>query len=291
MRNVILTSGMAAILSLALLAHGAELASVDLEPRGEVLRIVVAGDTGSGSEALARGIRAVHAAAPVDAIVLTGDTFYPCGPASTKDSQWSLVRPITSIGIPVFPVLGNHDFCGKSDPGAQVRASGTIANWRMPARQFALRTRLADFVFLDTTPFARATDRTAAAAMRTLKTSKKRWQVAVGHHPLVSSGYHGYFPRAEVRRMSGLVPVAIESGVDLYLTGHDHHLELIRGRITHVVSGAGSEPIPPVKLRTTTVYPREIGWERLGFAVVELTKTKIRVRFYDANGKGRTEWL
>jgi hypothetical protein len=58
-----------------------------------------------------------------------------------------------------------------------------------------------------------------------------------------------------------------------------------------LVSGAGSEPIRPIKLRVHTVFPHEIRTERIGFAVVEITAKKIRVRMYDAQGKAKSEWM
>lgn len=252
---------------------------------GDVLRIAVAGDTGNGAEAVARGISVVHAERPLDAIVLTGDNFYPCGVTSERDPRWSLNAPLSRVGIPIFPVLGNHDYCGKADPDAQIRATGVVANWRFPARQYELRTKFADFVFVDTMGTA------IAPAIRGLGTSKKPWQIAVGHHPLVSSGYHGYFPRSDVKRMRKLTPAFREAGVDLYIAGHDHHLELIRGRMLLLVSGAGSAAIPPVMLRMRTVFPERIGRETIGFAVLEISATEIRVRFYDAGGKPKSDWL
>lgn len=275
------------------IAAGAPLPEIALKPRGAVLRIAVAGDTGSGADTVAAGIARVHREKPLDAIVLTGDNFYPCGPTSEEDPRWSLVTALTRVGPPVLPVLGNHDSCGDADPLAQVRATGVLANWTMPARQYAVRARIADFAMLDTTPYVRGRSREAEAALRsTFEKSKARWRVVVGHHPVLSSGWHGYFPRDEVRRMRGIIPALRETRAHLYLCGHDHHLELLRGRMLHVVSGAGSEPIPPIKLRLSTVFPSEIRTrERIGFAVVELDAKRIRVRFYDAKGKPRSEWL
>ncbi len=74
-----------------------------LHPRGGVLRIAVTGDTGKGSDAVGEGIRRVHAEKPLDAIVVVGDNFYPCGVTSEHDPRWSLVRGLTAIGVPVFP--------------------------------------------------------------------------------------------------------------------------------------------------------------------------------------------
>lgn len=272
--------------------QAAPLPEVQLRQKGPILRIAVVGDTGSGADRVAAGIARLHAKTPLDAIVLTGDNFYPCGVTSETDPRWKLVTGLTRVGPPVLPVLGNHDRCGDSDPLAQVRATGTIPNWTMPGAQYAVRTKVADFAMLDTTPYVRAKNREAESVLRQAFTSSTaRWRVVVGHHPVISSGYHGYFPRDEVARMQEIIPALRETGAHLYICGHDHHLELLRGRMLHLVSGAGSEPIPPIKLRMSTVFPQEINRERIGFAVVELDAKRIRVRFYDAKGRPKSEWL
>ena len=282
----------AAVLLACTAAYGAGLPEVTLTPRTAVLRIAVTGDTGDGSAAVAKGIARVHAAAPLDAILLTGDNFYPCGVTSERDARWRINLPLTGIGVPVFPVLGNHDFCGKADPDAQVRATGLIPNWRFPARQYVVRSPHADFAFVDTTPFVRGRGNAVAPAFReAFQKSSKPWRIVVGHHPVISSGYHGYFPRNEVAKMRTLIPALRESAVDFFIAGHDHHVEVIRGKMLHLISGAGSKPIPPIKLRTTTIFPDQIRLERVGFAVVEIAQRAIRVRIYDANGRPRTEWI
>jgi acid phosphatase len=279
-----------ALVLLATLAS-ADLPRIQLTPHTATLRLAVTGDTGKGAETVARGIARVHAAAPVDAIVLTGDNFYPCGVISVDDPRWSLARPLMNLGVPVFPVLGNHDYCGKAVPEAQIHATGSIPHWQFPAPQYALHTPMADFAFINTTPEVRGFKVVAPALRDAFAASKAPWRIVVGHHPVISSGYHGYFPREEVRRMRELLPLLHEERVDFYIAGHDHHLELIRGRMLHLISGAGSSPIPAVKLRTTTVFPEEIRLERIGFAIVEITATTIRVRMYDAEGRPKSGWI
>ncbi|HYI09305.1 MAG TPA: metallophosphoesterase [Thermoanaerobaculia bacterium] len=282
-------------LLLALLAAlaGAPLPEIPLTPREGVLRFAVAGDTGSGAEVVAKGIARVHKAGPLAAILLTGDNFYPCGVTSETDPRWSINRPLTRIGIPVFPVLGNHDAaCGKADPDAQIRATGVIPNWYFPARQYAIRGGVADFAFVETTGYARGRgDAPETAIRQTFAASRAPWRVVVGHHPVISSGWHGYFPRDEVSRMRELIPLLRETRVDFYICGHDHHMELIRGRMLHLVSGAGSDPIPALKLRARTIYPAEVRREKIGFAVVEITVKEIRVRMYDGEGRPQSEWI
>jgi hypothetical protein len=81
--------------------------------------------------------------------------------------------------------------------------------------------------------------------------------------------------------MVKLLPVMRD--VDLYLSGHDHHLELIDGNPTMLISGAGSAPVPPLLAHRKTRWAGEGRYR--GFALVEFTATAMRVRFYDANGK------
>lgn len=229
-------------------------------------RLAVVGDVGKGTEAVARGIAA---AGPLDAIILTGDNVYPCGVESANDPHWSLLRPLTSLGVPIYPVLGNHDHCG--NPDAQLTGP---ANWHFPAREYSVDTPFARFHFVDTTPYVRG------APAPKFSFDDAGWHIVAGHHPLLSSGYHGYFPRAEHRRMLQLLPAMHD--VDLYICGHDHHLELIEARPLMLISGAGSEPIRPVLRRPQSRWVSEEPYR--GFALLELTASTMTIRFYDAGG-------
>ena len=60
---------------------------------------------------------------------ITGDNVYPCGVKSANDPKWSVVRPLSALGVPLYPVLGNHDYCG--NPDAQIGAP--LPNWNLPA--------------------------------------------------------------------------------------------------------------------------------------------------------------
>jgi len=256
---------------------------VPLAPAAGTLRIAVVGDTGEGSDRVARGIARLHSRTPLDAIVITGDAFYPCGPASATDRQWDRVRALSQVGVPLFPVLGNHDFCGKSAPGAQIGAT-TVPHWQFPARQYVVQSKLVELLMLDTTPYAAGRGNDAADAVRQGFSSKKTvWRIAAGHHPILSSGYHGHFPRAQHLRMVTLEPLMKRARVDLYICGHDHHLELIDGQPRLLISGAGSDPVPPLIPHAKTLYPSE-ATRQLGFAVVELDAHSMTIRFYDGEG-------
>ena len=80
--------------------------------------------------------------------------------------------------------------------------------------------------------------------------------------------------------MRALLPMLRNAKVTLYICGHDHHLELIRANPSFLISGAGSEPIPPIALHHRTVYPTEIRpRQEMGFAVLEVSRTAWDVRF------------
>jgi tartrate-resistant acid phosphatase type 5 len=255
-------------------------ATVTLAPRDGVLRVAVAGDAGDGTAAVARGIAKVHAARPLDAIVLPGDNIYPCGVRSVTDPRWAILRPLSAIGIPILPVLGNHDVCG--DAGAQIAATGVFPQWRFPAREYVVHGGVADFAMLDTNPLSRGAAPPDVASL--FAGSAARWRIAVGHHTVVSSGWHGYFPRAEHRNMRRLLTPLREAKVDLYVCGHDHHLELIDGKPRFLVSGAASDPIVPVALHPRTLWPDALRRQG-GFAVLELRAESISVTFFTVEGR------
>jgi tartrate-resistant acid phosphatase type 5 len=271
-------------LLLAALTLNTPLPRVALAQHGGTLRIAVVGDTGEGSDRVARGLAKLNALMPLDAIVITGDAFYPCGPRSAADPQWNRVRALSQVGVPLLPVLGNHDFCGKSVPAAQIGAT-TVPHWQFPARQYLVESKLAELLMLDTTPYAAGRNADAANAVRQGFTSPKTsWRIAAGHHPIISSGYHGHFPRTEHQRMVTLEPLLKRAKVDLYICGHDHHLELIDGQPRFLISGAGSDPVPPFIPHAGTLFPSE-ATPQLGFAVVELDDHSMTIRFFDGEGK------
>lgn len=259
------------------------IAAVVLRLHADALRLAVVGDIGAGTAEVAAGIARVHGATPLDAILTTGDNVYPCGVQSASDPKWEVVRPLAALGIPIFPVLGNHDHCGKAD--AEI-GTAIFPTWRFPAREYVIHSAVADIAMLDTSPYA-AGRAPPPDLTRQFAGSTAPWRLAVGHHPLISSGYHGHLPRGEHQRMLHLIPAMRAAKVDLYVCGHDHHLELIDGRPRMLISGAGSDPVPPLLRHAKTLWAGD-GPPYRGFAVVEITSEKIAVRFYDAGGTPRS---
>lgn len=256
-------------------------AAVTVAPHDGVLRFAVVGDAGDGTAAVAHGISRVHAAMPLDAIILPGDNVYPCGVRSADDPHWSVLQPLIALHLPMFPVLGNHDHCG--NPDAQIAASARFPEWYFPAREYVLQGGVADFAMIDTTPYVRG-HAPVPDVEALLATSHATWRIVVGHHTIVSSGYHGYFPRREHRRMLALLKPLRAAHVDLYICGHDHHLELIDGHPRMLISGASSDPVAPLALHAHTLFPKDARRQG-GFAVVEVTHETLKVMFFDIDGR------
>jgi tartrate-resistant acid phosphatase type 5 len=270
-----------AILCGAAALGGASLPEIALPVHNDSLRIAVVGDAGLQTNTIAA---ALTKSKPYDAIILVGDNFYPCGVRSATDPKWKVMEPLAALDIPIYAVLGNHDYCGK--PDAQVNAN--VPNWHMPARSYVLRSPLADFAILDTTPYAYGNSKVAEETVRnTFAASTATWRIAVGHHVITSSGWHSLFPRGEARHMRALLPVLRANKVDMYIDGHDHHEELLNLNPPLIlVSGAGSDPVPMLTVRPQTVWPKETHFrEPIAFAAVEITRDALKIEFINTKGK------
>ncbi|HEV7424723.1 MAG TPA: metallophosphoesterase [Thermoanaerobaculia bacterium] len=290
-------------------------------PKRPALRFIVTGDAGSTHSQLRDGMLAVMKQMRIDAILLVGDNFYPCGVTSTDDPQWTkITQHFGPANLPIYAVLGNHDYgdqqqrggtdywtCGHPDPQAEVAATGKIGKWEMPARNYTLHSPLADFVMIDTQPLALDFPNDYAGSLgaagekawigHALDGMHAHWRIVVGHHTIFSSGVHGRTNNATQTRVRELLPLFRQDHVDLYICGHDHDMELLgelqRGPKSDplfLVSGAGSGTAEIRPRRATvkeppTIYPAFPITQVLGFAVLEIDATHLTVTFFDHTGK------
>ena len=198
----------------------------------------VLGDTGSDTPARADVVRKVAAYRqrhPADHIVLAGDNFYPRGVSSIQDPRWQTdfeeAFPKATLDLPFYVALGNHDYKGNAQ--AQVDYSSRGTRWHMPSRYYHfsqdLGTHTIETWVLDTDPIHRGDSLDQTEPQRrwlaeTLADSEARWKVVIGHHPILSGGEHGADPNVS----QWLRPIFAEAGVHLYISGHDHDLQLHR---------------------------------------------------------------
>ena len=231
----------------------------------DVLRLLVVGDWGrEGAHhqrdvALQMGL--VGEVLRPDAIISTGDNFYPSGLKRANDSliakSFAGVYDSPSLDVPWYAVLGNHDWGDSSSRGDdrtraayQRRDSATGAaapgfpeRWQCcGGLDFVKKspTDDVDLFFVDTSPFVRKyasepwakpkgglegeaarTDEQLAALGAALRESTAGWKIVFGHHGVYSNGQHG-----NTRELESVLPALLrETGVALYVNGHDHVLQ------------------------------------------------------------------
>jgi tartrate-resistant acid phosphatase type 5 len=285
-------------------------------PPAKTLRFAVVGDAGGTNNRFSVAFRMLRKTIGLDGILLVGDNFYPCGIAKVDDPQWFKVTDnFGPARVPIYPVLGNHDYgdpqersgggyktCGDADPGAEVAATGKIPFWSFPARNYRLHGAFADILMIDSLPISLGLlapwEGSLTAAQQkswianALGESTAPWKIVVGHHQIYSSGPHGRSRRPSQHRMKDLLPVLDAAGVDLYICGHDHHLELIGdpAKRLYLVAGGGGGggPVADRNLQRDepkTIYPASFPAKTyFGFALLELEASRLSITFYDAAG-------
>ena len=232
------------------------------------VHFLVVGDWGAEGSPQQKKVAGVMAAAArqlnISFVIATGDNFYPAGVTSVNDSQWvhtfENVYADTSLQCRWLAVLGNHDYT--LDPDAQVNYTYVSKRWYMPRRYYDTSIAIGHdsmlLVFLDTEPIKRLlsgvpADTTKYSASyvneqlawlkKTLAGSNAKWKLVTGHHPLHTGGSRRHGKR--IKKLRRLIqPVLYANNVNFYLSGHEHHLELLKqkGRPTHyIISGAGSK--------------------------------------------------
>ena len=197
------------------------------------------------------------------AVIALGDNQYDGVPDPSDPifrTAFEEVYAAPGLQVPFWAVLGNHEYSGSVHGqlryAAEKRGSG---RWTQPARHWSRVINLgegakAKFVFLDTSVFIRKyreaegfsdlakQDPVAQLAWleRELAEPGMAWRIAVGHHPIWSNGLHG--DSKDMAR--DVLPVLRRHKVQLYLSGHDHHPEVIDrgpGNPLQVIAGHASE--------------------------------------------------
>jgi 3',5'-cyclic AMP phosphodiesterase CpdA len=231
-------------------------------------------------------------------IISTGDNFYDAGVEDLADSHWiesfESVYNQESLQIPWYIAVGNHDYGGSIR--AQIDYSLISNRWNFPSHYYTFSHFLDQeevlFVVTDTTPFISecyseerpeifAQDRYQQLAWleNELARSSAKWKVVVGHHPAYSSSpFHGNADEL----IDAFVPLFKRYHVDLYLSGHEHDLQLQKplGTTNYLVSGAGSE------IRETGSYDiTRFSTSSNGFVHIRLGDDQLAICFIDSQGK------
>ncbi|MBF0260730.1 MAG: metallophosphoesterase [Magnetococcales bacterium] len=275
---------------------------------------LVLGDHGSGQkpqERVARGMAKIvkerenKKGEQVRFVLFLGDNFYPHGVDSIRDPQWKTtfenMYPHQDFPMPFHAIIGNHD--ARSNVHAQLEyglhhcGSG---RWSMISDQDILefggevdKAPLLRLVTLNSMISVRQQVTFAQCALDPNATAQERthcpkhvdqavWKLVAGHFPLRSSGKHGWSGQSN-ELLGQLMPRLKSWKVDGYLAGHDHHQELIRqdGEPLLLISGAGGSEKLYEDLNRPVNGSLYRSFGHYGFALVELTRNKMRVTLHD----------
>ncbi len=261
---------------------------------GAKLRLFALGDTGSGGEsqyAVAAAMKArCKTLGGADGILLLGDNAYQNGMESVDDPQWQtkIWEPYSSDclrHLPIFPVLGNHDY--KGNPQAQIDYSLINNRWRFPNRFYDVRFGdLVTVVAFDSElseVCLRPTQCTVDFMADALATSRTPWKVVMAHHPLDSSSGHGFSHTGGLRGF--LLKPYLCDRADLWLSGHVHHLEHLAPKDCRlqmfIAGGGGAELYHDVEKVDSSQFVQPVS----GFLELEFGPDEMVARFIGTEGQ------
>ncbi len=254
------------------------------------ISFVAVGDTGHDVErqkAVADQMAVLAEKENISFVILLGDNLGNYGVRSIDDSLWETkfedVYHHTSLEIPFYAILGNHAYWGKGKPDAQIEYTKKSERWTMPAKYYKFTHQInsstsVDFFSLNTSSILWWDSPEQIAWLKNeLSNSHAKWKIVLGHHPLYSHGRYGGFDK--IKKI--LEPLFIQYGIDLYLCGHDHHMELIThpSGVNYLIAGAGSAPRIATKGENTVFAKSE-----LGFVWLNITEEEIDIKLVDEKG-------
>lgn len=293
------------------------------------LTLLAVGDTGQPASWLpldpqlrvGRAMARVHRARPVDALVLLGDNFYPSGLTSrelVERVRANLVKPYCGFvalrgprspeveaacptgvelerPIPIFAVLGNHDYETAESPELEREAVPRfVSNWSVP-QGVAEVHELPGGVSLVLAQSEELLSGAGTAPLRdALARSRGPWRIVALHRPVVEGIRGPTNTDKNTAAFSALVRGAIvESGVvvQLLLAGHEHNLQIFDGSSPGpqlvVVAGSGGG-----ERRTKfDAASRRFALVGIGFALIDLVGTGSDARLVASQFALPEHWL
>jgi hypothetical protein len=250
----------------------------------EPYRFVAFGDWGAGTpfqKDVAQQMAQQYQKEPFDAALLLGDNIYPVGDIEKLGKTYftEMYAPLLQHQVNFIVALGNHDVV--LGHGAE-----QVAFFGMPGYYYVMHKPHIDFFVINSNTFAK--DEVQQQWLKkALVNSQAPWKIVLGHHPIYSSGEHGYNP--ELHRT--LEPLLAKNRVDLYLAGHDHDYERFKpiDGVQYIVSGGGGaylrnfdKPMPDSLVRLKVHH----------FLSFELKQGTLRLWVIDKTGQvvDQAEW-
>ncbi len=229
------------------------------------LRIVLIGDSGSGSAAQFAIARQMELRRP-DLFLHLGDVVYPHFTFPYADTRCLSVYRRLLRSTPFYFTWGNHDILAGTEPMSaalrpptnDVPVADHLADRTQPDLYYSFDAGDAHFAVLFCPFLSQYQPKPGSPQMRWLErdlaATKKPWRFLLLHHPVMSSGLH----RADDFNFNGLrdmaeladvlMPIAARHGVQAVFTGHDHDYERFRpiGQTRVFVTGGGGIGLYPL---------------------------------------------
>lgn len=255
---------------------------------GTPTALVFLGDTGvdNGSqravaEAMTTHCRRRHC----DLALHLGDIVYPNGIRGPDDPtiESHFEAYYRDLGLPMYLVLGNHDYRGDVDawitafsPERRAARKGAM-DARIPARYYTFKQGEVRFVALDTNRLDAAQGRWLDGVLQQARRDGERWIVVIGHHPWLSYGHHGHARTGDAL----FYAQHLCNRVDFFLSGHEHDKQVLEPHcgVHMVVAGAGA------MIRPTRQGPRSrFATSTTGFARLDLHGDVAELQLFDRHG-------
>ncbi|MFZ9521151.1 MAG: metallophosphoesterase [Silvanigrellaceae bacterium] len=254
-----------------------------VESEGLELGVLLFGDQGTGEEGqmiVASAMRRFCDFHRCDFGLVLGDNFYPYGVREVEDKQFqsAFEVPYAPLVMPLFVILGNHDygtFWNRGNIKAQLDYSKKSMFWRMPSRYYSFVEKGIEFIGLDTVPLQRDGEQRRWLE-KTISSSQPKHRIVFGHFPMLSGGQHGN----NAFMLKSIAP-QLCGNASAYVSGHDHDLQFLRLKcgLPQIVSGAAAKIRPVARIQET-----EYAKSTLGFAYLVLnTAGDLRVEYYDSD--------
>jgi hypothetical protein len=212
-----------------------------------------------------------------DLMLHLGDIAYDDGRLSQFEGQFFDSYAPMLRSFPSFPTSGNHDYRTQSAaPFRQVFMLPENGGTEGRERWYSFDWGDVHFVALDT---ERMNATQAEWLDRDLAATEQPWKIVYGHKPPYSSGEHG--SNGTFREFFG--PVIERHGVQLVLSGHDHHYERTKPirSVTYIVSGGGGHGTRSVGSSDFTAFSEDV----LHFVYGELVGRDLVLHAIDGVGR------
>ena len=236
------------------------------------MKIFFIGDVGAYNEATENIFKNINKiSSKEDIILLLGDNFYPNGIVNEDDEKFRKFIDLENK-IPVYAVLGNHDYLGN----IKLQKEFNKGNWNMPNNYYKVSTDEYDIFIIDTSILIPDYSNLNYTIVRSkldneplieskkqinwleeeLELSKKK-KIICGHYPIISFGMYG----VNKKLFEILFPILEKYNVEFYASGHDHNLQIVditteNYFMKQIVSGSGSHVYPVIKNASNKIFSR-----------------------------------